>query len=123
MECTIPGVYEADDCYKLKCLYPTARKQHVCEECGRVIDVGDKYELYYGVHEGHIFCVKTCIDCKSIRDSFWPDGGYIFGSIIDALREQIIYELHGEVSSKCILPLTDNAKNTIFELIEEAWAV
>ena len=121
MECTIPGSYEFDNCYKLKCLYPVARKKHVCEECGKTIDIGDKYELYYGVQDERIFCVKTCMDCKSLRDSFWPDGGYLFGNIVDAVREQIVYELNGEVSSECILPLTATAKDFVFELIEETW--
>jgi len=121
MECTID--HDCDDTwYSLQCKNVTARKQHKCEECNCTIEKGEEYELYKGSDgNGNIYTCKTCLDCVSIRDAFFT-GVTIFGNVIDEVRENIIYELGGEVDSKCIIPLTEKAKERIFGYIEEAWA-
>jgi len=43
--------------------------------------------------------------------------------VLDEVRENIIYELNGEVDSKCITPLTPLAKEVIFAWITEAWGM
>lgn len=121
MQCTIGGYYDGEG-YMLKCHQPTARKEHRCGECGKLINKGEKYELYRGVWEGEIHCEKTCLDCVTLREAFYTKGGYMFGNIKDAVREHVLYELHGDVSSDCILPLSPGARDFVFDLVQEAWA-
>ena len=119
-ECILDPDYD-DYSYRLQQKTVTARKEHVCGECGHTISTGNVYEIYKGVQDGSIFTCKTCLDCVSIRDSFFKDGIAQFGSVLDDVRENIIYELAGVVDSKCILPLTEKAKDRVFGWIEEAW--
>jgi hypothetical protein len=48
--------------------FPVARKEHKCCECGRIIKVGEKYQLYKGIWEGKAARFKTCMPCKHLRD-------------------------------------------------------
>lgn len=121
MECQISGCYDdGGSCYQLKRTKPKARKEHICEECSRKIKPGEHYELYYGVYDDTIFIVKTCLDCLSLRKAFFKTG-VVYGAVRDQIADQIIYHLDGDVDSKCILPLTQAAKDFVFDLIEEAW--
>ena len=49
---------------------PTARKEHECCECGRIITIGEKYSYFFGVweeydHYGHLpGAYKTCLECE-----------------------------------------------------------
>jgi hypothetical protein len=52
---------------------PTARKEHKCCECGRIIKIGEKYLHFVGLWEedypGNIFLAfKTCLECKKDWD-------------------------------------------------------
>jgi len=120
MNCVMKPNYN-EVSYRLQQKIVTARKHHTCEECGCDIEPGMRYELYKGVQEGIIFTCKTCLDCVSIREAFFEQGIAQFGTVLDEVYENIVYELDGEVDSKCILPLTDKAKKKIFGYIEEAW--
>ena len=121
MECTLSGSYDDDDFRTLRQKIFTARKEHKCGECGRAILKGEQYEGYNGVSDGSFYWSKTCLDCLSIRDAFYPFGGFMFGNVLDSVDDHIIYELGGDVSEKCIVPLTDKAKKRVFETIEIAW--
>lgn len=79
------------------------------------------YEAYNGVCDDYFYWIKTCLDCVSIRDSFFPKGGYITGDILDTIQEHIIYELAGEVDEKCIIPLTPKARSIVFNMMAEGW--
>ena len=45
----------------------TARKEHRCGECGRIINVGAKYEYVAGKWDGHLNTFKTCEQCHDLR--------------------------------------------------------
>ena len=47
--------------------YPTAKKQHICCECGSDIDPGEKYHRVEGVWMGDFLTFKTCETCLAIR--------------------------------------------------------
>ena len=46
----------------------TARQQHRCDECRRVIRAGEHYERVRGIWDGIPDVLKTCPDCLAIRD-------------------------------------------------------
>ena len=66
----------------------TARKVHVCGECGREIQPGEKYEKHFGVYEGSAFSGKTCLHCRVLCE--WLEincDGYIVGGVINDFTE------------------------------------
>jgi hypothetical protein len=119
-ECSISGADYSGSCTSLKHKIVMARKDHLCAECGAHIQAKTKYEYYVGLFDGELYVSKTCLDCVSLRDTFFPLGGYVFGHVRDYVSEQI-YSLQGEVSSECILPLTDSAKKFVFNHIEDTY--
>jgi hypothetical protein len=119
-DCTISGADYSCSCTSLKHKIVMARKTHLCAECGKNMQAKTKYEYFVGVFDGDLYISKTCLDCVSLRDTFFPSGGYVFGHVRDYVSEQI-YSLRGEVSSACILPLTDNAKKFVFTRIENTY--
>lgn len=44
-----------------------ARKEHRCEECGRPIHPGERYEYTCGKWEGDVSVFKVCPRCLAIR--------------------------------------------------------
>lgn len=50
--------------------FPTARKEHKCCECGRIIRKGEKYQLIEGKWEGVFDRFKTCMQCQAIRRDY-----------------------------------------------------
>lgn len=66
----------------------TAKKEHKCDECRRVIQPGEKYRRERGVHESEPFTHKTCQHCLVARD--WMNatcGGFVYGEIEEELLE------------------------------------
>jgi len=49
---------------------PTARKQHVCEDCGRIIRSGEKYRRTAGLDGGTAWTYKECRHCSATL-SLW----------------------------------------------------
>lgn len=43
---------------------PTARKKHVCEQCHKAIDVGEKHSYWAGKHDGDFYAYREHIDCR-----------------------------------------------------------
>lgn len=100
-------------------LTPIARKQHICFECGRTIQKGEKYELARGLWDGNFLTFKTCLDCLSVRQEFFC-AGYIYGEVWDNLRTHIDYT-DGEVSSDCLLKLPEKARWKVMNIIDECF--
>ena len=96
-----------------------ARKPHLCGECGQEISKGDDYEIYTSALDGKISRERTCKTCVCLRDAFFSS--WDFGTVREDLREHIRFVLGGHVPSECILSLTDEARDIVFELIEGAW--
>jgi hypothetical protein len=47
--------------------YPVARKEHVCCECGGVINIGEKYQNCSGLWD-YFHTYKTCSFCADVRE-------------------------------------------------------
>jgi len=119
MECATVSVDVDDFCMTLREEQPTARKQHKCCECRRVIEVGEKYNIEITVYDGGIKRYKTCLDCMSIRDEFFKEGFY-YGSTKWMLRDHI-NECGGDISESSIEALTPGARAMVCEMIEDTW--
>jgi hypothetical protein len=66
----------------------TARKDHKCQECGRLIQVGERYSRERGKFDGRMFTHKTCAHCLVAVE--WMNdtcGGYVYGEVEEELRE------------------------------------
>lgn len=62
--------------------HPTARKEHVCCECGGAIKPGEKYQLFKGIWDGEAARFKTCTDCEALRREVTGRGEeFIFGEL------------------------------------------
>ncbi len=99
-----------------------ARKEHVCTECRRTIERGERYEYAFTSFDGGTDTYKTCVDCVSVRDSFFCNGwGYTM--VWEDLEEHfsnVIWK-NGDVVSECIVPLTKAARDRVCDMIEEHW--
>lgn len=121
MECLCEvGVYDDGEYSEtLSRVQPTARKQHRCSECFRAIQKDEQYEYYKGVYEGDVFIHKTCIDCLSIRNTFFKKG-YCFESIVYEFNE-FIRESGGQIAEECLAALTPKARERACNEIDEIW--
>ena len=70
--------------------YQVARKNHKCEECNRIINVGEKYLYVFGVWGGDARAFKTCSHCeKGMQILTRKCGGYMHGGIYEDLFEHV----------------------------------
>lgn len=74
-----PEFYEA--------AYHTARKEHICGECRRVIAKGSRYEYASGKFDGDFFAFKTCLDCEAIRNAFNCGSAILHGELWQQMRD------------------------------------
>jgi hypothetical protein len=73
---------------------PKARKPHRCNECRRVIAVGEKYHVDRYVFDGSMTAHKTCAHCMVAREWLAKEcGGWVFGSVEEDLDEHL--DSHG----------------------------
>ena len=96
-----------------------AQKPHKCNECGGDICPGDTYAYYKGIYEGDIFTNKTCLDCLSIRETFFA-GYYYFGQILEDFHE-FINETQGQIAEDCIAGLTSKSQDMVCAAIDNIW--
>lgn len=83
--------YDAPEYYRLR-LVKAARKQHRCEECGRAILPGERYENVHGKWEGAVSTLKTCANCLDIRQfvaNSVPCFCWAHGNMLDEARDAI----------------------------------
>lgn len=64
----------------------TARKDHVCCECGDAIKKGEKHEYVVGKWEGEFDYFRTCQTCKNIREDLFQCG-WTYGNMWEDIRE------------------------------------
>jgi hypothetical protein len=71
-----------------------AKKNHRCDECGRTILAGEKYEYVSAVWEGDFSTCKTCDKCLELRQytkahvpCFCWQHGNVIQDAIDTLQE------------------------------------
>lgn len=68
--------------------WPKARKVHTCEECGRLVQPGERYARHFGVQEGEPFHGLMCSHCAVLRDWLSANcGAYLFGCIVEDILE------------------------------------
>lgn len=96
-----------------------AKKQHVCVECGKTINIGEKYEYTFGVWDGEHDVYKTCCDCVSLRSIFFCDGWYY------GMMWEMAYEIVREAITDNVMgldqldSLTEKTRNKIIDYIDE----
>ena len=80
---------------------PTARKTHVCCECGESILPGEEYEQVTGKWDGYWETHKTCRLCLRIRNDLFPCGWY-FGMMREEICECLGFDyITNELMSWC----------------------
>lgn len=65
-----------------------AKKDHTCDECGRFIRPGERYNRERGKFDGEMFIHKTCQHCVIAVE--WMNatcGGFVYGEVEEELRE------------------------------------
>jgi len=113
--CTIDIDHDGGpDCYKEKIV--TAMKKHKCGECLKEILPGEGYEYVSGIWDGDPESYKTCLDCKSIRDTFF--GSWTYTSVWEDFRDNFMWE---DIPEACIAGLTPGARSRVCEFIETGW--
>ncbi len=70
----------------------TARIEHECEECRRVIDPGERYLLQNTAYEGRVDQYKMCIHCRGVitlygRLTGCPENWY-WGSVLSMYEDE-----------------------------------
>ncbi len=115
--CTINIDYDGESSFH-KQKIQTARKKHRCYECLKDIQPGEKYEYVSGVWDGDLLVYKTCLDCKSIRDTFFDS--WIYTNVWDNFQDEFGY-YDSIVPESCIAELTPGARARVCEYIENNW--
>jgi hypothetical protein len=68
--------------------HPTARIEHKCGECFRVIKPGEKYMVERYVFDGSASTHKTCEHCQRVRSWLLSEcGGFMYSGIEEDIRE------------------------------------
>lgn len=53
--------------------HPVASKDHICEACGGIISIGDRYCRQSGKWECEFFTRAWCSDCEAIMNQFFSE--------------------------------------------------
>lgn len=88
------------------------RKPCKCHECGRPIERGTSYHRVGGKHDGEMWTMKICTDCKEIGDVFYCDGR-LYGMLWEDMIESVFPVL--TTASKCFKKLSPSAKAFMLE--------
>lgn len=62
------------------------RKEHMCCECLRMIEKGERHEYVSGLWEGDFDAFRTCAGCVLLRESLDSDC-FIHGRLMDEVSE------------------------------------
>jgi hypothetical protein len=89
----------------------TARVQHKCCECGRLIIKGQSYEHCVMKYEGDWLSYKTCMLCVEIRNVFTCGNGWMFESLWNDMEEYAFDRL--TTASPCFTKLSPEAKKFV----------
>ena len=119
MECSCVESSSAEVVKLIKEGMPIATKMHKCSECSGIIAVGTGYYSEVYTFDGEINTHKTCLDCLSLRNSFF-DCGWCYTMVRSDIIDHI-YESEGDVSEKCMCSLTDKALAWVCQQIENVW--
>ena len=88
MNCIIDMSYCFEESAKLSSTFKRkARKTHRCDECERIIQPGETYEINRGLWSEGFYEHKTCGVCEELRSRFFCS--WLMGSVIDDLAAEI----------------------------------
>lgn len=82
--------YESPSVYRSRVV--RARKEYRCEECSKLIRVGERYEYAFGVHDGDTYQPHTCLGCVEIRQFMSiniPCFCWAHGNLIDDAKNTV----------------------------------
>ncbi|ASR80601.1 hypothetical protein SEA_JORDAN_48 [Arthrobacter phage Jordan] len=101
--------------------FVTARKQHKCGECFRVIQPGEGYFRGAGNWEGDFWHLKWCLQCDRFRDivlyvdsEFWQQ---CYGGLGEWVAERLYVEIDSSFSWTFRLHV-----NRLQSLFRQKWA-
>lgn len=64
-----------------------ARKPHICSECEKGIQPGEKYEHATGKSDGDLWAFDTCLVCAEIAETFYCEGRLFGGMLWEEMGE------------------------------------
>lgn len=76
-----------------------ARKKHICNYCGGVIEKGETYDYYKGVFDGDVFEWKSHLACQRVADAIWD-----YADPDDGMSDQMFQDNCREVCQQFICP-------------------
>lgn len=78
-----------------------ARKPHVCDMCGKKIEIGEEYEAEHLVSDVP-YTFHQCYRCKPYVDELWDIGfdGYYSDGLDQSTFEEFMWEEHYNVIDK-----------------------
>lgn len=115
--CVCVGDYDAPHWYNEKVV--KAKKEHICNECSKIILPKEKYIKIIGKWEKEFCTYKRCSICQEIIDTFFCEG-FFFGQVYEDF-ENHISEMQGHIDSSCLADLSLEARTEICKLIEKYW--
>lgn len=90
----------------------TARKEHKCVECRKIIPKGEKYNILTGKWDGEMSSYKMCLTCREIESKLsCGGGGVVFGTLWYEIRESVFPNM----SFACLEKLSIPAKKVMIE--------
>jgi hypothetical protein len=110
---------DASDLYREAVV--TARKLHVCCECGDPIQAGMRYQRASGKYDGKMWVECTCILCLEIRKVF-VCGSVVLGMLWDSIEDAIfpIWEEKGPID--CLAKVESLEARTKLRTRYTAWS-
>lgn len=115
--CVHVDVWDGEGGVMLKEVERTARKEHRCVECHRVIHSGERYQDERLLFDGEVSTLKTCCDCMSLRRAMFCEC-WIYGNLWDAFFEYLNQLDEDDLPWSKIGELTPDARNKALGRIE-----
>lgn len=114
--CAIDG---ADDRYVIyQRSLRRARKVYGCAECGRVIQVGERYSSTRGMIDGHWDTWHTCIHCHAGERWLIEEcGGFLHGGVLEDLEEHAHEGIGGFTLGRLIIGMRHHWLNRSGQLM------
>jgi hypothetical protein len=108
---------EGDGCVWVN--FPTARKFHVCGECGEHIKPGQKYEHVRGQTDGRFSTCKTCLVCHELRERFCC--GFYYEYVLSDIYQGLI-DNRNRITLGMVDDLSMEGATVISNMLDEIWS-